>query len=283
MPDIAWVNGQISEIGRAKVPLLDRGYLFGDGVYEVLRVYRGRPFALDEHMERLADSLAGVRINYPLVSERLRTLIDELVAQAGYAEASVYLQITRGASVRQHAFPAGCEPSLVLTVTKTQQPERGQQEGGVGVITVPDDRWAHCHIKSVNLLPNVLAKQKAREAGAFEAVFVRAGNRISEGSSSNIFAVKDGVMVTPPLDGHILPGVTRRMVLSIARQEGFPVREEDLPLEFLRQAEEVFLTGTTIEVLPVTKIGGTPLGSGIPGPVTRAIFQAFTRKTESQS
>lgn len=278
MPDIAWVNGQTGELAEARVPFLDRGYLFGDGVYEVIRVYHGQPFALADHLERLEQSLLGIRLHNPMLPDNLQSLILELIARAGYSEASVYLQITRGVSARQHAFPPASEPSLGLFVSALTPSGREKREKGVKVVTVPDDRWAHCNIKSINLLPNILAKQKAQEEGAQEAIFAREDGRVSEGSSSNVFAVKDGVLTTPPLDGRILAGVTRKVTLDVAKTAAVPVREAELLLGDLRQADEVFVTSTTMEILPVTEIDGISVGMGVPGPVTRGLYQAFCRR-----
>ncbi|KLU59927.1 D-alanine aminotransferase [Peptococcaceae bacterium CEB3] len=275
MPDITWVNGKMGELATAQVPLLDRGYLFGDGVYEVIRVYRGRPFALSDHLERLERSASGIRLQIPLSRAGLESLILGLIDQAGYSEASAYLQITRGVSTRQHAFPADVKPGMILFVSALVPLGGEQWERGIKVVTLPDDRWAHCHIKSVNLLPNVLAKQRAHEQGAYEAVLVRENGRVSEGSSSNVFLVKDGVLKTPPLDGHILAGVTRKFALAVAQKEAYPVREEEVLLRDLRQADEVFLTSTTMELLPVTLLDEARIGTGVAGPVTRSLYQAF--------
>jgi len=257
---------------------LDRGYLFGDGVYEVVRVYNQKPFALDRHLERLERSLSGIRLKNPLSRNELQSLILTLVEQAGFLDAIAYLQITRGGGARQHAFPVDSHPTLAIFVSPVHSSAKEYRERGVKIITLPDDRWAHCNIKSINLLPNILAKQTAKESGAYEAVFIRDNNVVSEGSSSNIFAITHGEIITPPADKHILAGVTRGYSLEMARKAGYSVREETLKLEELRLAEEIFLTSTTMEILPVVELDGNPVGQGQPGdvaPILRSASQVL--------
>jgi len=276
MPEIAWINGTIYNLFEARVSFLDRGNLFGDGVYEVVRVYNQKPFALDKHLERLERSLSGIRLQHPLSRIKLQSLILSLVEQAGFADAIVYLQITRGGGMRQHAFPVNSQATLAVFVAPAASPAKAQSEG-VKIITLPDDRWAHCYIKSINLLPNVLAKQTAKEKGAYEAVFIRDNTLVSEGSSSNVFAVIRGEIITPPADGHILAGVTRGLCLEIARKAGYSAREEVVTIEELRQAEEIILTSTTMEIIPVVELDGNPVGRGQPGSVAVRLLEEYKR------
>ncbi len=277
MPELAWVNGKLSGLAEAVVPCLDRGNLFGDGVYEVVRVYAGRPFAQERHLRRLKKSLAAVQIEAPLETRELDLQVRDLITRSGIGEAQVYIQITRGAAPRQHAFPRDARPSLILFVLKVETDFRWR-ETGCQAISLPDDRWAHCHIKSLNLLPNVLAKEKARSKGAQEALFVAGGGaKVREGSSSNVFALLDGKVVTPPADGHILAGITREIFLELAETAGLPVLEQDLSLAELLEAQEVFFTSTVSEYLPVSELDGKRIGTGHPGPKGQELYALYSQ------
>ncbi len=279
MPDLAYVNGTFLPLADARVSIEDRGFQFGDGVYEVVRTYGGSPFHLHAHLDRLLASADAIRLAVPETPIRLSELIAEGIRQAGFPETKVYLQVTRGVAPRDHAFPKTGTSTLVLTF-RSLPPAPGLHSQGVEVLTMDDIRWARCDIKSLNLLGNVLARQRAVEAGVFEALFVRQG-LITEGSVSNVMAIVGGQLWTAPTGPMILAGVTRQFVLDLARGEGIAVREEALPLERFRGADEVFLTGTTVEILPVVKVDGGLIGGGIPGPVTRRLadrFRAATRR-----
>ncbi|MBX5437046.1 MAG: aminotransferase class IV [Alicyclobacillaceae bacterium] len=252
MPAIAYVNGQFVDFAEAVVPAEDRGHLFGDGVYEVVRVYGGRPFLLPWHLERLGQSLAAVDIVNPHSEHEWVALIGEAVRRSQEAEATVYWQVTRGAGPRSHAFPAGA-PHVTLIV----RPFTPSPASQATAVLLPDERWSHVWVKTLNLLPNVIAKETARRAGAEEALFVRAGV-LTEGSSSNAWFVRDGTLFTHPADRHILAGVTRRFVLHLAQQAGIPVCERPVGVAELSFMDEVFFTGTTVEVLPVTRILADP-------------------------
>ncbi len=279
MPDIGFVNGRFLPLEEATVSVEDRGFQFGDGIYEVIRTYRGQPFQLDAHLARLERSAKAIDLSLPWNLQQWAAYVRDGIRRSGYAESKVYLQLTRGAAPRDHVFPAGSKPTAVMTVREMKPLDPVLQASGVSVMTMDDWRWGRCDIKSVNLLPNVMARQKAKQAGAFEALFVRNG-QVTEGAVSNVMMVKAGRVFTAPEGEKILSGVTRTIVMELARKEGLPVEERLATLEELLHADEVFLTGTTVEVLPVIRVDGQPVGSGKPGSVTlklQAAFQRFIR------
>jgi D-alanine transaminase len=279
MPEIAYVNGCFSPIGEAVVSVEDRGFQYADGVYEVLATYGGEPHGMEEHLLRLERSLGELRIECDIREYGLEGIIREAIARAGFKESLIYVQITRGVAPRRHEFPlasSGVSPTVVLTVKELARPQASWYETGVKVVTSPDLRWKRCDIKTVALLPNVLAKQQAAEAGAFEALLVDETGRVTEGSSTSSFRVLDGEIWTTPLGGHILRSITRDALLRVARDLGIAVREEFSLLEDYLQADEVFLAGTTAESIPVVQIDDTAIGSsGAPGPVTMRLRAAF--------
>jgi len=268
--DLVYLGGEIMPRNRATVSIDDRGFLFGDAVYEVIRVVRGRFIEPERHLRRLARSLREVGLRAPALD--LLAVATDLIRRndLGGREATVYAQVSRGAAPRQHAFPPSGTPPTVLVTAMPFTPRTDLIASGVAVITLPDVRWSRCDIKSVNLLPNVLAAQRAAEAGAFEAVLVRDGV-VTEATRSNVLAVVGGVVRTHPTGPLILPGVTREVVLELAVEAGIPVREEELGADELFAAEEVLLTGTTADVTPVVTVDGRPVGGGRPGPVGRRL------------
>ncbi len=271
MPEpLANVQGEMMPLDQVKVSVLDRGFLFGDAVYEVLRVYHGRPFLEDEHFRRLARSLAELQIEGVDV-ERLRRRMHETIRAGDFGEATVYLQITRGAAPRKHAFPKGATPLEVLWVQEYVDVWAPMRRAGASVITYPDLRWHRCDIKSTNLLANVLANQAAAAAGCVEALLYLPDGTITEASHSSVFAVAGGALYTTPGAANILPGITRALVLRLAERAGIPEREQSLTRAELERIDELFMTGTTFEVLPVTRVDGRPVGSGVPGPITRRL------------
>ncbi|KKM12811.1 hypothetical protein SY88_01665 [Clostridiales bacterium PH28_bin88] len=283
MPELVYLNGEYLGFDEAKVSVEDRGFQFGDGVYEVVRCYGGRPFSLASHLERLYRSATAIDLEIPHSLEELLVLANGVIEKSGLAEGELYMQVSRGASPRQHYFPVGAAPTLVISIRQVRLVPGEYRVKGIGAITVPDDRWGRCHIKSVNLLPNVLAKEKARRSGAQEAVFVRADGLVSEGSSSNVFAVVAGVLITPPADHHILAGITRGHFLDLARREGVQVREEELPLDTLLRAEEVFITSTVMEMLPIVRLDGRQVGDGIPGPVSDRLYRLYRERYREET
>lgn len=274
MPDLAYLNGAFLPLADAKVSVEDRGFQFGDGVYEVIRTYRGRPFELAAHLRRLDTSAQAIHLTMPESLVRLTGLVEEGIRRAEFPETKIYIQVSRGVSPRDHAFPVGCVATLVMTFREMRPLDQALRDKGVAVMTTDELRWARCDVKSVNLLGNVLAKQRALEAGAFEALFIRDGV-VTEGAVSNVMAVRRGELYTAPVGPTILAGVTRQVVLDLAQKEGVPVHEEALTLAQLQSAEEVFLTGTTMEVLPVVRLNANPVGKGIPGPVTLLLARRF--------
>lgn len=274
-----FLNGQFLPESEAMVSPLDRGFLFGDGVYEVIPVYGRRPFRLACHLGRLTRSLSGVRIRPPFDDVRWAQIIGELVDRNAGEDQSVYLQVTRGVARRDHSFPAGIAPTVfAMTTPLAPVPEAFHREG-IAAITLADTRWEYCHLKTTALLPNVLLRQQALDAGATEAILIRDGE-VTEGAASNVFAVIGGTVVTPPQGPRLLPGITRDVILELARHERLPLSEAPISEGDLKTADEVWLTSSTREILPVTRVDDQPIGSGRPGPVWLrmiASYQAYKR------
>jgi len=278
MSPIVYFNGAYVPKDEVRISPDDRGFVFADGIYEVSRSYGGRIFGLDLHLRRLADGLSAIEIggvDVPGFGAVFREVLER--NGMGSANATIYLQVTRGAAPRTHWFPNPLPPPTVYVEAKAFAP-RADPAAGVDVITVPDIRWTRCDIKAIGLLPNTLANQRARAAGAYEAVFIRDSVAI-EGTASNLFAVVDGEVRTAPANNFILPGVSREVVLRLCRQH--EIRHAELPvfLEDLTRASEVFLTGTSIEVMPVVRVDGKPVGSGRPGPMARGLLGLFRAET----
>lgn len=270
MPDIAFINGRFLPWKDATVSIDDRGFQFGDGVYEVIRTYRGAPFELAAHLARLERSAKELSLVQPYSRAQWTQWVQQGLSQAGYQEAKIYIQITRGVAPRDHAFPFGSSPTVVMTVRELHPLSLQIRQDGVTARTCEDLRWGRCDIKSVNLLGNVLAREEAKKAGVFEAILVKDG-LVTEGSLSNVMTVRSGAIVTAPEGPRILSGVTRTVVLELAQKEEIPVEEQFLSLDALYSADEVFLTGTTLEVLGVVRIDGRIIGSGRPGPITKTL------------
>lgn len=274
-----YMNGEYLPKRDATVSPDDRGFLLADGVYEVTPAYGGEFFGLEGHLDRLERGLGELRIGLdvePLAGVHRRLLEEN--GLTGAATAKVYLQVTRGAARRQHAFPdAAPEPTVYAFATGWDAPSAGEWEGGYSAVTVPDRRWSRVDIKSIALLPNVLAQQAARDAGADESIFVHQGVAI-EGAHANLWAVLDGQVVTHPATNRILPGITRATVLELARDRDYSVRERPIQVEELPDADEIFLTGTTTEVRPITELDGEPVADGSPGPVSRELFAAYRER-----
>ena len=271
---LAWLDGVVGPLAEARVPVQDRGFLFADGVYEVLRAYDGQLFAEAAHWDRLAASAAGIELTLPFDGARFGAIARDLLTRGGLTDAEVYVEVTRGVARRVHLFPADVAPTVLVWTQPLRPQDPAAKARGVAVVTLPDERWARCHLKTVSLLPNVLAKEQARQLGAFEAVLVRDG-LVTEGTSCNVMLVKDGTLVTPLADHRILPGVTRARLLAIAAELGVPTAVRDVPFPELEAADEVFLTGTMIEVMPVASVNGQPIGQETPGPVTTRLARAF--------
>jgi D-alanine transaminase len=281
MSRLAYLNGRFVRQAEAGVSIEDRGYQLGDGVYEVWAVIGGRLADAEGHFARLERSLGELRIPMPMSRAALAVALRETVRRNRVRHGIVYLQVTRGVARRDHAFP---NPPVKPTVVITARPidpaaAEARARKGVGVITTPENRWGRCDIKTVDLLPNVLAKQAAREAGAFEAWFVDANGLITEGASSNAWIVdRDGVIRTRDIGANILRGVTRLSLIDVARQAGYRVEERPFTVEEAREAREAFLTGAGALVMPIVSIDGQPVANGHPGEVARTLRAAYIRR-----
>jgi D-alanine transaminase len=271
-----YLNGQYLPKSEAKVPVEDRGFIFGDGVYEVWRVINGQLFEFDRHHQRLMRGLGELRITVPAVArpDGLQQMAERLLAENGVTEGegTLYLEITRGVAPRAHAFPSPDVPPTVFAFAKPFVPPEDVRAKGVSVATVPDIRWLRCDIKTIQLLPNVLAKQAATEKGAFEAVLIRDGV-VTEGSHANVMAVLGGELRTHPANNFILPGITRAVVLELARAAAIPVREEAILASDLARVEELFLAGTTTDVMPIVRADDLTIGGGKPGPIAQRLMR----------
>jgi D-alanine transaminase len=276
---LVYLNGEFIPEEEARISVDDRGFLFADGIYEVARIYRGRAFRMDEHIRRARNGLRALEIPLGDV-DSLQGIMERLMSENGIeqADATLYVQITRGAAPRRHAFPAGDVRPTVYAVVKPYVDHAADYwTKGVAAVTVSDNRWARCDIKSIALLPNVLANQKAHASGAFEALFVRDGI-VLEGSHSNLFAVYDGGLVTYPASNYVLSGITRAFVFELAEALGIPAREGLIPEARLFEADELFLSGTTTEIMPVVQVDGRPIGGGEPGPLSVKLQAALRER-----
>ena len=275
---IAYVNGSFMPVAEAKVPVLDRGFLFADGVYEVVPAYGGKPFAMKEHLARLARSLKELQIANPHSEAEWTELAGKLIAQNGGGDCMVYFQVTRGAPAkRSHQFPAGTPPTVVGLCNPLATPGESALRDGVGCITRPDIRWGRCDIKSVALLANILATQAATEQACNECILHRDG-RVTEGASSNVFAVLGRTVVTPSKGPEILSGITRDVLIEALGAAKIQVKEKRLTLAELRSADEIWLTSSTREVLPVTRLDNEPVGARKPGPMWKKAYAAFQER-----
>jgi D-alanine transaminase len=276
MIEVAYVNGDFVEPGKAVVSIEDRGFLFADGVYEVVASYDTRPFALERHLRRLQRSLNELQIRLDVEGYGVGKVVDEAIRRSSSADTLIYIQITRGVAPRRHEFPdPSTQPTVVITISPLSPlPDEWAAEG-VKCVTVPNQRWGRCDIKTVALLPNVLARQQAASSGAFEALFVDADRRVVEGASTSSFCVCEGLVRTTPLAPSILPGITRELILECAGEMGIDVREEDTYLDAYLSAEEVFVAGTSIDTLGVVQLDDQVIGSGKPGPITCQLGEAL--------
>lgn len=272
---LVYLNGEYLPLDQAKVSVLDRGFLFGDGVYEVIPVYGGKPLRLVEHLRRLDQSLAGIRMASPLSDAEWAEIFERLIQ--GREDQYIYLQVTRGAAPkRDHAIPAEISPTVFVMRSLIAPIPLD----GIRAVTLDDIRWRYCNIKAITLLANVLLRQEAVDRGAAEAILVRDG-WVTEGAASNIFLVKGGALVTPPKSNELLPGITRDLVLELARENGIAAEERLFRLEELQAADEIWMTSSTREVLAVIELDGAPVGDGKPGPVwkrVQAIYQDYKRR-----
>ena len=271
----AFLNGTFLPLEDACVPVMDRGFLFGDGVYEVIPVYAGKLFRLAHHLKRLRNSLDAIRIENPLSADDWESMLDELVSRNEAADQAVYLQVTRGvAEKRDHAFPADCKPTLFAMSTPMAASVDIDSISGTTAITLPDIRWKLCNIKAITLLPNVMLRQQAIDAGTAEAILIKDGYAV-EGAASNIFIVKNGLLITPPNGPTLLPGITRDLIIELAANHAVPFREADITEAELFSADEIWLTSSTREISPVTLLDDTVISDGKPGALWKHMINLY--------
>lgn len=262
-----YLNGSWGPLSEAKISVLDRGFIFGDGVYEVVPAYSGQVFRMAEHLARLRRSLAAIRIDNPHDEAGWQSLVGELIARHGGGDCFVYLQVTRGVAKRDHAFPKGVTPTVFAMVSRFERPSASQRQVGLSAISLPDVRWLHCEIKSISLLGNVLARQAAVDAGVAEVVQFRDG-LMTEGSASNIWVVDDqGVLRAPPKDNRVLEGIRYGLVEQLAAQRGIEFRIGPITQDEVSRARELMLSSATKEILPIVSLDQRPVGAGVPGPI----------------
>jgi len=269
-----YLNGKFLPIDEARISVLDRGFIYGDGVYELVPVYRRQPYRLPQHLARLQRSLDGIRLANPHRDSEWETIIHDLITRQPFDDQGVYLQITRGAAKRDHAFPPDAVPTVFIMSNPLPVLSREQIEGGVAVVTAVDERWLRCDLKTISLLGNVLARQFAVDHGAVETVMFRSGY-LTEASASNVLIVMDGTIIAPPKDNLILPGITYDATLELAREGGLPLQIRPVTRDEALAADEMWLSSSTKEVLAVTTLDGKPFAGGKPGTVYRQMYRLF--------
>ncbi|RMH15484.1 MAG: D-amino acid aminotransferase [Gammaproteobacteria bacterium] len=270
-----YLNGQFLDDSDAVVSVLDRGFIFGDGIYEVIPVYHGSLFRMEQHLERLENNLAAVQIENPYSRSEWTKLANQLILKnEGVQAAGLYLQLTRGVARRDHAFPDNTTPTVFMMLQAVDSASLQRLRKGIRAITHRDIRWECCHLKTTSLLPNVLLKQWAIQDGADEVILFRDGH-ITEGSASNVFAVIDGTLMTPPKSERLLPGITRDLILELAREHDIPCQETDIQTEQLISAEEIWISSSTRELVPIIELDGSPVGKGMPGKLWERMFSLY--------
>jgi len=277
---MVYLDGEFLPIGEAKISVLDRGFIFGDGVYEVIPVYSRRPFRLAEHLARLQSSMDAIRLANPHSASKWGELVEKIIAGNPWEDQGVYLQVTRGAAKRDHAFPKGLKPTVFIMASELVPPSAELVRSGAKAIVLPDFRWLRCDIKSTSLLGNCMLRTLAADEGCAEAILVRDGV-LTEASASNVFVVKSGTVLTPPKSHLILPGITYDVVLEIVRANAIAHEVRPVSESELRSAEEVWITSSSREVLAITTLDGKPVGSGKPGPIgerVHALYQRYKAK-----
>lgn len=269
-----YLNGEFLPLEEAKIPVLDRGFIFGDGIYELVPCYGGKPLRLAEHLARLKRSLAAVGLTNPFSDGEWGALVEQIVQRNGRGNLSVYFQVTRGVAKRDHSFPQGVTPTVFIMANPLATPSVAQVESGVACITLPDNRWLRCDIKSISLISNVLLRQAATEAGGAEVLLFRDGF-LTEGSASNILVVREGKLLAPPKDNLILPGITYDLVMELDAKYGVPFEVREISEAEVRSADELMLTSSIREVLAITTLDGEPVGNGHPGPIFRMLHKLY--------
>jgi len=271
---MVFLNGKFLPIEEAKVPVLDRGFIFGDGVYELVPVYSRVPFRLDEHLARLERSLAETRIRNPYTRAQWRELIYRLVDAQSFDDQGVYFQVTRGVAKRDHAFPRDVEPTVFMMSNPLVTPPGELVQKGAAAVTAQDNRWLRCDIKSISLIGNCLLRQLSAEAGAVETILFRDG-KLTEAAASNVFVVKRGVILSPPKSSLILPGITYDVVVELAGASGLPLELRDVTEPEVRGADEIWVSSSSKEVLPIVALDAVPVGDGRPGPLFGRMYQLY--------
>jgi D-alanine transaminase len=278
---MVYLNGRFMPLEEARIPVLDRGFIFGDGVYEVIPVYSRRAFRLPEHLRRLQHSLDGIRLRNPNSDAEWARVIDELIARNDGDDQYLYLHITRGVARRDHAFPnPPVPPTVFMMSSPLAAPPAELLASGISAVTAADNRWLRCDIKAISLLPNVLLRQAAIDAGCAETILIRNDEFMTEGAASNIFAVKNGTLLAPPKDNLMLPGITYDVMLELAAANGIPHDVRRVTKQEVLAADELLLTSSTKEVLPITRLDGKPVGNGKPGAMfvrLYGLYQDFKR------
>jgi D-alanine transaminase len=279
---LLYLNGEIIDERDALISVNDRGFAFADGIYEVIRVFDGQPFELDRHIDRLERSAAALRLQLDPGAEAISQIAQELLVREGAAEAQIYIQVTRGEAPRGHAIPAGVKPTTLIAIRPALAPAPEILKNGAGAITVPDDRWSRCDVKAIGLTANVLARSQAVDAGAYEAIFVRDGT-VTDAASCNVFAVFGMTLMTAPCSNYILWGITREVTLELAREDGIDTQELSFRAEQLREADEIFVTGTSSGIVPIVTLDGAVVGTGRVGPVTRRLMELYELRTRGEN
>ena len=278
MSNEIWLNDRFVPYEEATVPIDDRGFQFSESVYEVIHVYAGRPFEMERHLRRLKNGLDALDIDLEMTLEELAGKSMEVVHRNKLQDAAIYIQVTAGAAPRIHLRPKELRPNLIVIASPAAPASSEWPDSGINCVTVSDDRWGGCYIKTTMLLPNTTAKRRAVAAGYSDAIFVRDGYAV-ESTASNLFAVLDGALWTTPASNYILRGITREVVLELAHDAGIPVNEAPIPMHRLFTASELFVTGSGVELVCITSVDGKQIGTGRPGPVIKTLRDAFRKRT----
>jgi D-alanine transaminase len=289
LPELpCYLNGEFSTLRDAKVSVMDRGFIFGDGVYEVVPVYAGRPFRFDQHLARLDRSLSELRIANPMSHDQWQSLVDQLISayagsigkSATQTDQLIYIQVTRGVAMRDHAMPPGISPTVFATSNKISPPSAAERAGGVACVTADDFRWKKAHIKSVSLAGSVLARQLSADVGAAETVMFRDG-LLSEGAAANVWVIKNGKVVGVPKDNLVLEGIRYGLIEQLCREAGIPFELRRIPRAEVFAADELLLSNASKEVLPVTRLDGQAIGTGAPGPIYEKLYAGYQRAKQA--
>ncbi len=274
-----YLNGNFMPLNEAKVSVLDRGFIFGDAIYEVIPVFGGKLFRFEEHLLRLNNSLTSVKIKNPYSSEQWLAILNDIIVKNNSGTLSIYLQITRGVAPRNHTFPDDITPTVFIMANPLAALDKSILENGVAIVTMDDIRWQYCQIKTTSLIANILLRQQASEKNAVEALLIKDGF-VTEGAASNVFIIKDNIIYTPPKTNNVLPGITRDLVVELAQEIKLDIREQPIPQSLLSSADEIWLTSSMKDILPVTKIDNTDIANGKPGPLWQKLHLAFNNYKE---